>query len=79
MWWSSWTRRLRWTDESGRPVPRSADLTSGVFKAGSSPRDLYRTLYFGGGGSPMPSFGGQIRDDADRWALVQYVRSLFGR
>jgi len=68
-----------WTDESGRPVPRSADLTTGVFKSGSSARDLYRTLFFGRGGSPMPSFGPQFQDEEDRWALVHYVRSRFGR
>ncbi|HLG43083.1 MAG TPA: cbb3-type cytochrome c oxidase subunit I [Planctomycetota bacterium] len=68
-----------WTDEAGRPAPRSADLTRGIFKSGASARDLYRTLFFGRGGSPMPSFGPQFQDERDRWALVHYVRSRFGR
>lgn len=65
-----------WTDESGRPVPRSTDLTSGIFKSGSGPERLYRTLFYGRGGAPMPWYAEMIPDETDRWALVEYLRSI---
>lgn len=69
-------RGFAWTDESGRPVPRSADLTSGVFKSGSSPSRLYRTLYYGRPGAPMPCYNEMFASDEERWALVHFLRSL---
>lgn len=66
-----------WVDEAGRPIPKSADLTSGVFKSGSSPQDIYLIFVTGREGSPMPSFSEKLPSEQDRWDLVHYVRSLF--
>ncbi|MBI2875248.1 MAG: c-type cytochrome [Candidatus Tectomicrobia bacterium] len=63
-----------WVDAAGRPVPRSADLTRGIFKGGSGAQDLYRILKMGFG--PMPPFGFFFTKEADLWALVHYVQSL---
>jgi len=66
-----------WVDEAGRPIPKSADLTNGVFKSGSSPQDIYLIFVTGREGSPMPSFSEKLPSEQDRWDLVHYVRSLF--
>ena len=61
-------------DDWGYPiVPR--DLTRGVFRAGSEPADLYRSIATGINGTPMPSYDGSIPPE-DIWALVHYVQSL---
>jgi mono/diheme cytochrome c family protein len=71
-------------DSDGYPLP-SADFTTGQFKAGRSPLDIYRTIVVGVPGTPMPSFAGTIEQMAfagvdpqtDRlWALVAYLDSL---
>ena len=69
-------RGFGWTDEADRAIPRSADLTRGVFKSGSSPKDLYRSIFIGRGGSPMPAYGPLFHSDDKRWAIVYYVMSL---
>jgi len=61
-------------DDFGFPI-RPADLTSGQFKSGPRPEDIYRTLSTGLSGTPMPSFKDAF-PDADRWALAYYVLSL---
>lgn len=62
------------TDDWGYPiVPR--DLTSGVFRAGGEPADLYRSIATGINGTPMPAYGTSISPD-DTWALVHFIRSL---
>ena len=43
------------TDEDGQPVV-PWDLTSGLFRGGDSPVDLYRTLATGLDGTPMPAY-----------------------
>ncbi len=55
-------------------VPR--DFTAGVFRGGSEPRDIYYRFSTGMDGTPMPSFAEVIESASDRWALVDYVRSL---
>jgi len=73
------------TDDWGEPIlPR--DLTSGVYRLGRRPIDLYRRIYAGINGTPMPKhFGMQIVDgqgetrnmmEEDIWDLVFYARSL---
>jgi mono/diheme cytochrome c family protein len=73
------------TDEWGDPIlPR--DLTRGLFRFGRRPIDIYRRIYAGINGTPMPEhFGMQITekdgtkrllDEDDVWDLVFYVRSL---
>jgi mono/diheme cytochrome c family protein len=75
-------------DEWGQPIlPR--DLTSGVFRFGRRPIDIYRRVYAGINGTPMPAhFGMQITEkdgtkrtlgEDDVWDLVFYVRSLSAR
>ena len=52
------------------------DFTYGTYKGGDGPLDIYRTFVTGLDGAPMPAFDQSLPDDADRWALVAYVRSL---
>jgi cytochrome c oxidase cbb3-type subunit 2 len=54
-----------------------ANLTLRPFKAGSTPRDILRTIVTGLDGTPMPSYHLML-DDADFWALAYYVESLGG-
>ena len=69
-------------DDWGHPiVPR--DLTRGVFRFGRRPIDIYRRIYSGINGTPMPAIGeakdadgNPLLSDEDMWALVHYVRSL---
>ena len=71
-------------DEWGHPIqPR--DLTRGVFRFGRRPIDLYRRIYAGINGTPMPEhIGMTITEDgkqrpmteSDIWDLVFFVRSL---
>lgn len=61
-------------DEWGHPI-RPTDLTRRPFKGGSTPRDLFRTLVTGLGGTPMPSYRDALTDD-ELWALVYYILSL---
>jgi mono/diheme cytochrome c family protein len=51
------------------------DLTLGVYRGGSRPIDIFRTICCGVKGTPMPAFGGTVSPD-DLWALALYVRSL---
>lgn len=61
-------------DDQGDPI-QATDLTTGVFKGGSRPEDLYRTLQTGLSGTPMPAFA-ELLGPEELWALVHYVRSL---
>lgn len=61
-------------DTEGRPI-QARDLTTGVFRGGGERIDLYYRISTGMDGSPMPSFADSL-EDADRWALVDYVLSL---
>jgi mono/diheme cytochrome c family protein len=71
-------------DDWGHPIqPR--DLSRGVFRFGRRPIDLYRRIYAGINGTPMPEhFGMTITENGaqrtmtedDLWDIVFYVRSL---
>jgi len=61
-------------DDDGRPVP-PRDFAGGVFRGGSSAKDLYYRLTTGMDGSPMPAFADSVKDP-DRWALAHFVKSL---
>lgn len=65
---SSYTLR-DWKDGEIRP----RDLTTGVFRAGSSASDLYLRLRTGLTGTPMPAIKGP---EEDVWGLVYYIQSL---
>ena len=60
-------------DDWGNPLqPR--DLTRGVFRAGRRPIDIYRRIYGGITGTPMPAHSNYEPDVI--WALAHYVRSI---
>jgi mono/diheme cytochrome c family protein len=53
----------------------AADLTSGMFHGGGRPIDLYRRIYAGIYGSPMPAFSSQFANTPDDiWLLVHFVK-----
>ncbi len=61
-------------DAWGYPIiPR--DLTTGVFRAGSGPEDLYRSISTGVNGTPMTAYGSSLTPD-QIWDLVHFVQSL---
>lgn len=61
-------------DDAGRPAP-PADLTTGLWKGGPLPVDLFRTLSTGMDGTPMPAFGEGLSIE-DRWDLVSFLLTL---
>jgi mono/diheme cytochrome c family protein len=71
-------------DEWGEFIlPR--DLTSGIFRGGRRPEDLYLRIHCGIPGTPMSALGasfdgaGQaLLSEEEKWALVAYVLSLSG-
>lgn len=70
-----WEGNFNWYDEMQRPVQHSRDLTTGVFRAGAASSDVYRIITGGPNMGPMPNY--QNLPEADRWALVHYVRSIY--
>lgn len=51
------------------------DLTRGIYRGGRRPVDLYRRIFAGIKGTPMPPFGGTLNDD-EIWDLVNYVMHI---
>jgi len=51
------------------------NLTTGTYKGGSSPRDLYLRIATGMDGSPMPSYAAEATPD-EIWDLVHYLQTL---
>ena len=62
-------------DEWGNPL-KPRNLTQGQYRGGRRPVDLFRRMYAGIKGTPMPAFGGTALKDAELWDLVNYVMSL---
>lgn len=61
-------------------VTRAADLTSGMLHGGSRPIDVYRRIYSGINGTPMPGFASALEKEPDTiWDLVSYVLYVSGR
>ena len=58
-----------WKDSEIRP----RDFTTGVFRAGSTPADLFLRMRTGLNGTPMPAVSGS---DDDLWAITHYILSL---
>jgi len=54
-------------------VPRN--LTTGIYRGGRRPIDLFSRLHGGIKGTPMPAFGGK-KTDAELWDLVNYIMSV---
>jgi mono/diheme cytochrome c family protein len=61
-------------DEWGQPIT-PANLRAPTLRSGNEPRDLYRVLLTGIGGTPMVSFAETFTDE-QRWDLVAYLQSL---
>lgn len=58
---------------------RAADLTSGMFHGGNRPDDIYRRIYSGINGTPMPSFQMKLAKEPETfWHLVHYVQFISG-
>ncbi|MFQ5862145.1 MAG: ethylbenzene dehydrogenase-related protein [Candidatus Brocadiales bacterium] len=62
-------------DDWNRPI-KVRDFTTGVFKGGGTPKDIYTRFATGLTGTSMPAFSGEQMSDEDRWLVVQYVLSL---
>jgi mono/diheme cytochrome c family protein len=59
---------------------RAADLTSGMLHGGNRPIDIYRRVYNGINGTPMPGFANAFKDDPQAlWDVVAYVLSVTNR
>ena len=73
------TLENRGNDVWGQPT-RAADLTSGMFRGGQQPIDIYRRIYSGVNGTPMPSFSNALQSEPDTvWDLVAYVFDVSNR
>lgn len=72
-------------DDWGHPIiPRN--LRQGLFRGGRRPIDIYRRIYAGINGGPMPAIGeskdaqgNPLLSSDDMWAMVHYVRSMSER
>ncbi len=54
---------------------RAADLTSGLFRGGAEPLDIYRRIDGGVNGTPMPSYHQALASQPEViWHLVHYVQ-----
>jgi len=61
-------------------VTRAADLTSGMLRGGQEPIDIYRRIYGGINGTPMPGFANAFADRPDAiWDLVAFVQYISNR
>jgi mono/diheme cytochrome c family protein len=53
----------------------AADLTSGMFRGGGRPIDIYRRIHSGINGTPMPAFSEVFAKEPDNvWYLVHFIR-----
>jgi mono/diheme cytochrome c family protein len=59
-----------WQDAAIRP----RDFTTGVFRAGSTPEDVFVRIKTGLNGTPMPGYGNL--KDGEIWDLVHFILSL---
>lgn len=58
-------------------VTAAADLTSGMLRGGQEPIDVYRRIYAGINGTPMPAFKDLLADEPEAvWHLTHYVLHL---
>ena len=56
---------------------RAADLSAGMFHGGQRPLDIYRRIYSGINGTPMPEFKSKLADQPEMfWHLVHYVEYI---
>ncbi len=58
----------------------AADLSSGMFRGGDRPVDIYRRISSGINGTPMPSFKKTFQDNPDDiWNLVHFIKATGNR
>ena len=63
-------------DAWGNVAP-AADITARSLHGGRRPIDIYRRIYTGINGTPMPAFGQALSQEPETaWHLVHYVRSI---
>ena len=63
-------------DAWGQPAP-AADLTARMLHGGRRPIDIYRRVYTGINGTPMPAFEQALAQEPETmWNLVHYVLSI---
>lgn len=63
-------------DAWGEVAP-AADLTAGMLHGGRRPIDIYRRIYTGINGTPMPAFDQSLAAEPETfWNLVHYVQSV---
>ena len=65
--------QTRLLDSEGRPI-KARDLTTGDFRGGSEPLDLFFRVRCGVPGTPMPAAAALSDDDV--WQLVNYAKHL---
>ncbi len=61
-------------DTWGNPI-KPRDLTRGIYRGGRRPIDIYRRIYVGIKGTPMPGNSQALKEE-DIWDLVNYVLSV---
>lgn len=61
-------------DHKGRAIA-PPDFSTGVYKSGPRPRDLYRSIANGFAGVPMPGYAAAMQPE-QIWQVVAYIRSL---
>ena len=61
-------------DDWGHLV-KPRDLTSGIYRGGRRPIDIYRRIHTGIKGTPMQAFGGTLKSH-EIWDIVNYVLSI---
>ena len=60
-------------DAWNEPAP-AADITARLLHGGRRPIDIYRRIYTGINGTPMPAFGAQFAETPEQiWPMVHYV------
>lgn len=67
-------------DKAWNTPTRAADLTSGMLRGGQPPLAVYRRIFGGINGTPMPEFRRELADQPEMaWHLVAYVLHVSGR
>lgn len=68
-------RTVRGLHDDWGHVIQPRNLTSGIYRGGRRPIDIYRRIHAGIKGAKMPAFGTALTED-QIWDLVNYVLSL---
>ncbi|MEO1993851.1 MAG: cytochrome c, partial [Planctomycetaceae bacterium] len=62
-------------DDWGHPL-KPRNLTTGIYRGGRRPIDIYRRIRSGIKGAKMPAFDVNVASEQDVWDLVNYVLSI---